>query len=408
MNATQIFGAPESAPRVFFRGLLSALRLVPDPRLARSRKHPLHELLFIAVTAMICRRTNFCEMHDFGEDRRGWFLSFLELPGGVPSHDTFRRVLSILPAESLAHALSLFARMLREAGCLDVVAIDGKALRRARDLGQMVPYIVTAWSTRQHLALCQLKVRDKSNEIACIPGLLDRLDLDGALATVDAVGCQPAIAEKIRLRGGDYLLALKDNRPLVRREVEEAMLLQIRSGELKPCRKAVKDHGRLVEYSCWVSTYVDWFADRGKWRDLACFVRVRSRQWRRGPDGRTLEGDETRLYLCSRAIAPEEALRATVAHWGIENQLHWVLDVVWGEDQSRARDGFAPQNLDLLRKAALSMLRRAQAEDTPEGREPERSTTRQSNRAADCPEYLERVLSTFNAVLPLFPEAKGA
>ena len=363
MNATQIFGTPESAPRVFFRGLLCALRLVPDPRIARSRKHPLAELLFIAVTAMICRRTNFCEMHDFGEDRQGWFLSFLELPNGIPSHDTFRRVLSLLPVDSLAHALSLFARMLREAGCLDVVAIDGKALRRARNLGEMTQYIVTAWSTRQHLALCQLKVRDKSNESTCIPGLLDKLDLDGALATIDAIGCQPAIAEKIRARGGDYLLALKDNHPRARDEIESAMRLQIRNGELRRHRVCTKGHGRIEERSCWVSTYIDWFEDRAKWKDLACFVMVRARQWRRGPDGRTLESDETRLYLCSRRITPEEALRATVAHWGIENQLHWVLDVVWGEDQSRARDGYAPQNLNLLRKTAVAMLRRAQAEE---------------------------------------------
>jgi len=287
---------------------------------------------------------------------------------GIPSHDTFNRVFAALKPAAFLDCFLRWTQSLRQTVAQEIVALDGKALRRAQCRGKSPRYIVSAWAQSNRLVLGQLKVADKSNEITALPQLLRVLELAGCIVTIDAMGCQKAIAQEIIEADADYVLALKGNQETVHAEVKSYLddailqLAQARTKKIKvppelelACLKTVeKDHGRLEIRCYWQSDRLHWFADRGKWEGLRSVGVVESvRQV--GTDAPTVE---RRYYLCSLAVDVEKFARAVRGHWGVENSLHWCLDVQMGEDQSRARTGHAAENLATLRRLVLNLLKR--------------------------------------------------
>ncbi len=359
--------------------LAACLGLVPDPRVDRTKKHVLGDLLFTAVCALLCGYHSPYDMEEFGLVNLAWLRQYVPLANGVPSHDTFRRVLGLVDPRHVLNVFRLWTAAALGGGPPGQIAIDGKALRRARDAGGAVPYIVNAWSARSRLMLGGEQVLDKENEIKAIPRVLGWLDLDGALVSIDAIGCQTRIAADIRARGGDWLLALKDNHPAVRDEMETFLAESVERGErhVDTFESADKGHGRLERRVCHVSEHLEWFADRWKWNGLACVVMVEARRTVGGEEG----APERRLYLSSRRLSAREALEAVRAHWGVESA-HWVLDIAFEEDASRARTGHAPVNLAHLRRMTYNLLR-AERDAAPADLPPPRFKALQRRAARD-------------------------
>ena len=336
--------------------LLTHFQALPDPRTARTPEHPLNDILVIAVCTLICGGEGFNDMEDFGQAKHDWFKTFLQLPHGIPSHDTFNRVFQALDPASFLECFVRWTQSLRAAISEEIVALDGKALRRALAAGQSAPVLVSAWARENGLVLGQLQVSAKSNEITAVPELLRALELAGCIVTLDAMGCQKNIAKEIREADAEYVLALKGNHEVVHEEVKSYLddAIQRQAKELVSHETVEKDHGRQETRRYWQSADLDWFADRAKWEGLQSVGVVEARrQVGEGP-----VTVERRYYLSS--LAPEAArfARAVRGHWSVENQCHWLLDVQMGEDQSRVRAGHAAQNLGTLRRLALNLLKR--------------------------------------------------
>jgi predicted transposase YbfD/YdcC len=358
----------DSTNKLTTTSLVAHLARVPDPRVNRNKDHDLVDILVIAVCALLCAAETFNDMEDFGKAKRDWFQTFLKLRGGIPSHDTFNRVFAALKPEHFLECFLGWTQSVREAVAQEVVALDGKALRRALNGDQSVKYVVSAWAEGNGLVLGQLKVADKSNEITAVPELLRVLELSGCIVTTDAMGCQKKIAKEIVEADADYVLALKGNQETVHEEVKAfldhtlAEKQTLRPPGAKPSAAAAglacwetvdKDHGRFEIRRYYQSTELDWFADLGKWEGLKSVGMVES--------VRELKGKTTierRYFLSSLPLGVETFARAVRGHWGVENKLHWVLDVCFREDQSRARTGYAAENLATLRRLALNLLKR--------------------------------------------------
>jgi len=352
----------------------SALSLVEhfkdlaDPRVDRTKDHDLSDVLIIAVCCLLCAGDSFNDMEDFGNAKQDFFKSFLKLRNGIPSHDTFNRVFSALDPKEFLDCFLRWTQSVRRAIPQEIVAVDGKALRRAINKGQSPKYVVSAWAHSNQLVLGQLKVEEKSNEITAVPELLRVLELAGCIVTIDAMGCQKKIAREIIEADADYLLALKGNQETVHQEVKSfldstlAEKKKTRPPGVSPGKAAAalqehetveKDHGRIETRRYYQSDQLDWFADQGKWEGLKSVGMVEAT--------REINGQiavERRYYLSSLKLDVETFARAVRAHWSIENQVHWSLDVTFGEDQSRARAGHAAENLATLRRLALNLLKR--------------------------------------------------
>jgi predicted transposase YbfD/YdcC len=350
------------------RSLVAHFAQVPDPRINRRKEHDLIDILVIAVCTLLCAGETFNDMEDFGNAKLDWFQTFLNLRNGIPSHDTFNRVFAALDPKQFLDCFLRWTQSLREVVPQEIVALDGKALRRALNQGQSVKYVVSAWAESNGLVLGQLQVADKSNEITAVPELLRVLELSGCIVTLDAMGCQKKIAQEIIEADADYVLALKGNQETVHEEVKsflDAILLEQQSPRLqgaKLSRAAAalasletveKDHGRLETRRYYQSDHLDWFADRPKWEGLKSVGMVESH---REVAGRTTV--ERRYYLASLPLGVETFARAVRSHWGVENKVHWIMDVCFREDQSRARAGYAAENLATLRRLALNLLKR--------------------------------------------------
>jgi predicted transposase YbfD/YdcC len=340
---------------------------VPDPRINRQKDHELVDILVIAVCTLLCVGETFNDMEDFGLAKYDWFKTFLNLRNGIPSHDTFNRVFAALDPKQFLDCFLRWTQSLREAVPQEIVALDGKALRRALDKDQNVKYIVSAWAESNGLVLGQLKVSDKSNEITAVPELLRVLELSGCIVTTDAMGCQKKIAKEIMEADADYVLALKGNQETVHEEVKSFLddtLAQTQAKHPAGAKgsKAVenlafletvdKDHGRYEIRRYYQSAELDWFADKQKWEGLKSVGMVESI---REVDGQ--HSVERRYFLSSLALGVETFARAIRSHWGVENKVHWIMDVCFREDQSRARTGYAAENLATLRRLALNLLK---------------------------------------------------
>ena len=341
--------------------LLHILRELPDPRVARTRLHKFEDILLISICALLCGAESFEDMELFGDTKEPWLRTFLELPHGIPSHDTFNRLFAALDPQCFLEAFMRWTQSLRTALAGEVVAIDGTALRRALDAGESPKVIVSAWASGHGLVLGQRKVDEKSHEITAVPELLRTLELAGCIVTLDAMGCQRRIAREITEADADYVLALKGNQGTAHTQIQSYLDAAIAAGDpaLVHCQEVEKGHGRLETRRCWQSADLGWFADRGKWEGLqsvGCIEAVREIQGRASL--------ERRYYLSSLSLDAVRFARAVRSHWGVENQLHWVLDVVFGEDQSRARSGHAAENLATLRRWALNLLKT----DTPKAK----------------------------------------
>lgn len=341
--------------------LLSHVAAMDDPRVERTKLHPLLNVLTIAVTAVICGAASWDEIAAFGEARADWFGTFLDLTHGIPSHDTFNRVFAALDPVQFEACFLAWVRAATPVPLPQVIAIDGKTVRRSHDRqhGNAAIHLVSAWAAEQRLVLAQTKVADKTNEITAIPEVLEALEVSGCLVTIDAMGCQRAIAQQVCDQGADYVLALKDNQSTLAADVQDCFAQAQATGFADvqhDTHTAIdKGHGRLEVRRRWVITDPDvlaWIQAAHHWPHLAAIGMVQTE--RRLATTSTLG---TRYYLLSRPLAAQTFGEAVRSHWGIETQVHWVLDVSFGEDQSRIRQGVAAQNAAILRRIALNVLR---------------------------------------------------
>jgi predicted transposase YbfD/YdcC len=337
--------------------ILTYFRDLPDPRReTRNTKHRLIDLLVIALCGTIAGCQSAVEIAAYGRSKREWLKTFLPLPHGIPSHDTFSRVFQLLDAPKFRDCFVAWVRALHEHTRGQVVPIDGKTLRRSFDSagGQPALHLVSAWAAENRLVLGAIPVDDKSNEITAVPKLLEILELTGAIVTIDAMGCQKEIAAKAREKGADYVLAVKDNQPHLHQDLSDHFDRVLEEEVLPRARRHAtreKNRGRM-EHRTYIATPVpEDLRNREAWRDLTsvgCVVSVVHREGK--------ETVEVRYYISSLKPNAKLLAKAVRGHWTIENAQHWVLDVVFQEDQCRARLDNAAENLALLRRLAMSLM----------------------------------------------------
>jgi predicted transposase YbfD/YdcC len=334
---------------------------IEDPRCSGKVGHRLLDILMIAVCAVVACAESWCDIALYGRSKLAWLKTFLELPNGVPSHDTFRRVFMLIDPDAFEVGFTAWTGSLVAGFKREVVAIDGKTIRRSFDRGrdQAPLHVVSAWASEQDLVLGQRCVDGKSNEITAIPVLLDQLALQNSIVTLDAMGCQTAIAEKILARGGDYLLTLKGNHPLAHTAVVEHFDQHCfgRNASARADCDAFDDtHGRLVRRRVFASTDAVALEALSGWPGLRTVLAVESiRSLNSAP---IKVESEIRYFLSSCPDSPAVLGQAVRTHWAIENALHWVLDVTFREDDSRVRDHIAARNFAVLRKIALNLVGR--------------------------------------------------
>jgi predicted transposase YbfD/YdcC len=331
-----------------FRDCFSA---VADPRTGNARRHDLHELLLITLCAVLCGGESCVDMADFAEEKEAFLREFLNLDNGLPSHDTFSRVFRALEPEQFRACFQTFMTRFSET-CQGVIAIDGKVLRRSFDTAsaKSALHMVSAWGCEQRLVLGQIATDAKSNEITAVPKLLAMLSLKGCIVTVDALNCQRGIARQIVDQGGDYALALKGNQGTLHDDVRR--FLDDPGSEKITAPPAVEgDHGRIETRVATVSTAIDWLQEHHQWPGLKAIGKiVRTREIG------TKITTETAYYLLSTEMTAERFGDVARAHWAVENNLHWMLDVTMNEDQARNRLDNGPNNLAVLRHMALNIL----------------------------------------------------
>jgi predicted transposase YbfD/YdcC len=337
--------------------ILTHFGSLDDPRDSRGKEHLLLDIITIALCAVISGAEGWEDIADFGRAKQEWLSTFLALPNGIPCADTFGRVFARLDPEHMQECFLSWVKAISQLLDAEVVGIDGKTVRHSEDkgCGKAAIHMVSAWASANRLVLGQRKVDDKSNEITAIPALLRVLEIAGCIVTIDAMGCQRAIATAIIERGADYVLALKGNQEGLFEDVQwlfqQAQTSGFEDVAHSFAQSIDKGHGRTEIRRCWTLSELDYLIQRPLWTGLRTVVRVQSE---RHCDGQVTT--ETRFFISSLSSHADVLLNAVRTHWSIENSLHWVLDVSFHEDACRIRREAAPQNMALLRHLALNLL----------------------------------------------------
>ena len=334
--------------------ILHHFSTIQDPRVDRQKKHQLQDIFFITLCAVICGADNWVAIEEFGHAKEEWFTDLLGLQYGIPSHDTLGDVFAAIDSEQFSECFSNWVTDLTNLTDGEVIAIDGKCIRRSLDKAsnKAAIHMVSAWARQNGLVLGQVKVDEKSNEITAIPKLLSRLDISGAVITIDAMGCQKKIAEQIIQQGGDYVLSLKGNQGSLQGDVSTYF-----TSALSPEVAVVTidgDHGRIETRTVRVTDEIDWLKQHHTWTGLRSILAVTATR-----ESDTKVSAETRYFISSLpANDPVRLERAVRAHWAIENNLHWVLDIAFDEDSNRTRRGHSAANLAVIRHIALNLIKK--------------------------------------------------
>lgn len=338
-----------------------------DPRSAINRQHNLIDIIVIAICAVICGADDWPAVEKFAKAKEEWLRSILELPNGIPSHDTFWRVFGLLDAEAFAESFSRWMSAVCQVTDGEVVAIDGKQLRRSHDktLGREAIYMVSAWASQNKVVLGQWKVDEKSNEITAIPELLRLLDIKGALVTLDAMGAQTEIAQLIIDNEADYLLSLKGNQGNLHEDVaflfEDLEKSHFTAFDHDYAKTTDKGHGRLETREAWTISDPDiikHLRNAEKWAGLSTIMMVQAQRTLLCGDTQKKDKPDRRYYISSAEGNAFTLLNASRTHWHVENRLHWILDIAFREDESRLRKGHSAQNFATLRHIALNLLKK--------------------------------------------------
>lgn len=363
---------------------------IPDPRVDRTKQHLLKDILVITILATIAGADGWEDIENYGISKQQWLEEFLELPNGIPSDDTFRRVFEKLDPKVLEHKLSQWLQQIMGSVVQEIIPIDGKSLRGSydREKGLKNLHLVTAWASEQRLVLGQVKVEDHSNEITAIPALLELIDISGAIITIDAMGTQTEIIRLIRQKKADYVVALKSNHPTLYTQVkdwfETARSQEFTGVEISHDSRTEKGHHRVETRKIWAVSVaqIGRLYKQEQWSGLRTIViveRVRH-LWNKSTH-------EVQFYLSSLPVDAQQNGRAIRQHWGIENQVHWSLDVTFNEDKSRIRSLNSPQNFALVRRIALNAVNQ---ETTLQ-----RSLRQKRKRAAMNNDYMIQILKCF-------------
>ena len=341
-----------------------------DPRMGGKIRHKLLDIILLVLCAVLCGADTWVDVENFGKGRREWFGEFLELPNGIPSHDTFGRVFALLFPKGLEAGFVTWVQSVAQVLAGEVVAIDGKTLRRSYDSASDTAaiHMVSAWASRNSMVLGQLKTEAKSNEITAIPELLKVLELKGCIVTLDAMGCQKKIAAQIVEQGADYVLGLKGNQSNLHEAVEERFE-EVRQqepqhgegddSEVDYYERTEKGHGRVETRRCWILPADKELPDYENWENLKTLVCIESERSVADdqPKGLDETTTESRYFISSLDCSAEQMAVAVRLHWGIENSVHWVLDVAFREDECRVRAGHAAENLSIIRRLTMNLLK---------------------------------------------------
>lgn len=343
--------------RTLSSAIFTHFEILTDPRIERTRAHKLLDIMTIALCATICGANAWTDVERFGLAKQGWFAKFLELPGGIPSHDTFGRVFALLDTAEFDACLRNWLRSLHKSMKGQGIAIDGKTLRHSFDkaTGRAALHSVSAWAAGLRLSLGQVAVDDKSNEITAVPKLLELLEITGAVVTLDAMHCQTETAAAIQAKRADYVLNVKANQPKLferlQRIFERYVNQDFKAQGLRVHKTTERSHGRDERREYYVAPAPKDLIESGQWVGLQSIVMAYRHREVAGK-----ETDEVHYYISSLPPQVKRMAKAIRDHWGIENSLHWVLDVVFAEDDSRIRKGNGPETTAMLRRLALSIL----------------------------------------------------
>jgi predicted transposase YbfD/YdcC len=342
------------------RGVMRVLDQVKDPRMNRTKRHMLTDILFVTICAVLSGADGWTEVELFGKTKLDWLRRFVPLINGIPSHDTFGRVFTHLDPMQLEQCFLRWISALAEATQGRLIAIDGKTIRQSFDKagGKAALHMVSAWCDANHLVLGQVATEAKSNEITAIPYLLDMIDIRDAVVTTDAMGCQKAIVEKIIEKKGHYLLQVKDNQPTLHARIKETFDELTGRGipnvPFESHEETNGGHGRIETRRIWTTDWTDWYQERDQWAGLKSFVCVESIR----SVGEHCSTDR-RYFISDLADRSAEAMLGYArGHWGIENKVHWCLDMTFREDALRNRAGHSAENMSRIRRLALNLLRR--------------------------------------------------
>ena len=329
-----------------------------DPRITYLINHKLIDIITLTICAVICGAETWEQIEEYGQSKYQWLKTFLELPNGIPSHDTISRLFARLSPEQLQDSFLSWIQTLAQLTEGEVIAVDGKTLRHSynKEKNKAAIHMVSAWATQNHLVLGQVKMDEKSNEITAIPKLLEILDLKGCIVTIDAMGCQKEIAAEIIGKDADYVLSLKGNQGNIHQDLEQLFDWAIKNdGKNMPHQRyqtIEKGHGRIEIRRYWLMNSVEELIDGDLWTGLKTIGMVESQRKITGKETRV----ERRYYLSSLDSGIEKFARAVRSHWQIENQLHWCLDVSFNEDNSRIRNGHSAENMAVIRHIALNLI----------------------------------------------------